>query len=100
MPAPQNPFKAMLASGRKSVGMWMCLCDPYSAEVVARAGFDWVLIDGEHTPNDLSSITRQLQVVEPHCAPVVRVPVVETWLIKQYLDAGVQSLLLPMINSA
>lgn len=100
MPAPKNPFKAMLREGRRSVGMWMGFCDPYVSEVVARAGFDWVLIDGEHAPNDLPSIVRQLQVVEPHVAPVVRLPMAEPWLIKQVLDAGAQSLLIPMVNSA
>ncbi len=78
----------------------MGMCDPYMSELVARAGFDWVLIDGEHAPNDIKSITQQLQVVEPHAAPVVRLPMTEPWLIKQALDAGVQSLLAPMINSA
>lgn len=100
MAAPQNPFKAQLASGRRSVGLWMSLCEPYLSEVVARAGFDWVLLDGEHAPNDLTAIVRQLQVVEPHVAPIVRLPMTEPWLIKQVLDAGVQSLLAPMVNTA
>ncbi len=100
MTAPVNPFKAQLASGQRSIGLWMSLCDPYLAEVVARAGFDWVLIDGEHAPNDLAAIVRQLQVLEPHVAPVVRLPMNEPWLIKQVLDAGVQSLLAPMVNTA
>ncbi|MDU8910219.1 HpcH/HpaI aldolase/citrate lyase family protein [Aestuariicoccus sp. MJ-SS9] len=99
MPAPQNAFKRQLASGQRSIGCWMCLCDPYVAEIVARAGFDWVLIDGEHAPNDLVTITRQLQVVDPHCAPLVRLPMAEPWLIKQVLDAGAQNLLIPMVNS-
>ena len=100
MPAPENRFKALLTGGRRSIGMWMGFCDPYVAEAVARAGFDWVLIDGEHAPNDLHAIVRQLQVVEPHVAPVVRLPMAEPWLIKQVLDAGAQSLLIPMVNSA
>ncbi|WP_369795987.1 HpcH/HpaI aldolase/citrate lyase family protein [Puniceibacterium sp. IMCC21224] len=78
----------------------MGLCDPYAAEVVARSGFDWVLIDGEHAPNDLPSVTRQLQVVSPFTAPIVRLPMSEPWLIKQVLDAGAQTLLIPMVNSA
>lgn len=100
MPAPVNAFKQSLADGRRSIGCWMGLCDPYAAEIVARAGFDWVLIDGEHAPNDLPAIARQLQVTEPHCAPIVRLPMAEPWLIKQVLDAGAQSLLIPMVNSA
>ncbi len=100
MPAPENHFKRALREGRRSVGLWMGLCDPYAAEVVARAGFDWVLIDGEHAPNDLAAIVRQLQVLDPHVSPIVRLPMGEPWLIKQVLDAGAQSLLIPMVNSA
>ncbi len=100
MAAPINRFKASLSAGRRSIGCWMGLCDPYAAEVTARAGFDWVLIDGEHAPNDLAAIARQLQVLEPHTAPIVRLPMGEPWLIKQVLDAGVQTLLIPMVNSA
>lgn len=100
MAAPQNRFKASLANGTRSIGCWMGLCDPYSAEITARAGFDWVLIDGEHAPNDLAAITRQLQVLEPHTSPIVRLPMQEPWLIKQVLEAGAQSLLIPMVNSA
>lgn len=100
MAAPINRFKAQLATGERSVGLWMGMTDPYLAEVVARAGFDWVLIDGEHAPNDLRSIVRQLQVVEPHVSPIVRLPMTEPWLIKMAVDAGVQSLLAPMINTA
>ncbi|MHA6324650.1 HpcH/HpaI aldolase family protein [Roseivivax sp. CAU 1753] len=100
MPAPINGFKAALGEGRQQIGLWMGLTDSYVSEVVARAGFDWVLIDGEHTPNDLAAIARQMQVVSPHTHPVVRLPMGEPWLIKQVLDTGVQSLLIPMVNSA
>ncbi len=100
MAAPINRFKASLAEGRRSIGCWMGFCDPYAAEATARAGFDWVLIDGEHAPNDLAAITRQLQVLDPHTSPIVRLPMGEPWLIKQVLDAGAQSLLIPMVNSA
>lgn len=100
MPAPQNAFKKTLLAGQRSIGCWMGFCDPYIAEVTARSGFDWVLIDGEHAPNDLASITRQLQVVSPHTSPIVRLPMAEPWLIKQVLDAGAQTLLIPMVNSA
>lgn len=100
MTAPKNPFKSLLQTDQKSIGLWMGLCDPYAAEIVGRAGFDWVLIDGEHAPNDLRSIVGQLQVAEPHVASIVRPPMAEPWLIKQLLDAGVQSFLIPMVNSA
>ena len=100
MTAPINSFKASLARRERSIGCWMALCDPYAAEVTARAGFDWVLIDGEHAPNDLASIARQLQVLDPHVSPIVRLPMGEPWLIERVLDAGAQSLLIPMVNSA
>lgn len=100
MAAPMNPFKSLLADGGQTIGMWMNMTDPYMAEVVARAGFDWVLIDAEHAPNDIASVARQLQVVEPHVPAMVRLPMTEPWLVKQALDAGVQSLLAPMVNSA
>ncbi len=100
MPAPKNTLKAALNAGDRSIGLWLTLCDGYSAEVAARAGFDWLVIDGEHAPNDLRSILRQLQVIEPFCPAIVRLPVAAPWMIKQVLDAGAQSLILPMINSA
>lgn len=101
MPAPHNPFKHAIAKGELQIGCWLGLADPYIAEISAGAGFDWLLIDGEHAPNDLRSIVAQLQVLaarESHA--VVRPPIGETWMIKQLLDAGAQTLLIPMVESA
>lgn len=101
MPAPVNRFKSRLAAGETLMGSWMAFADPYAAEITARAGFDWLLIDGEHAPNDLRSILAQLRVVEAAGAsPVVRLPMGETWAIKQALDIGAQSLLIPFVESA
>ncbi|MGB7319218.1 MAG: HpcH/HpaI aldolase/citrate lyase family protein [Planktotalea sp.] len=101
MPAPHNPFKAAIKNGELQVGCWMGLADPYLAEISASAGFDWVCVDGEHSPNDLRSIMAQLQVLKGSGTHgMVRPPIGETWLIKQYLDAGAQSLLIPMVESA
>ncbi|MDT0683066.1 HpcH/HpaI aldolase/citrate lyase family protein [Roseicyclus sp. F158] len=101
MPAPRNPFKHAIARGELQLGCWLGLADPYIAEISAGAGFDWLLVDGEHAPNDLRSTVRQLQVIASRNAhAVVRPPIGETWLIKQYLDAGAQSLLIPMVESA
>lgn len=101
MPAPENRFKSRLAAGETLIGCWVALADPYVAEITAAAGFDWLLIDGEHAPNDLRSIMAQLRVVEASAsAPVVRLPMGETWAIKQALDIGVQSLLIPMVETA
>ncbi|WP_300069580.1 aldolase/citrate lyase family protein [uncultured Ruegeria sp.] len=101
MSAPRNSFKHAIAEGELQLGCWLGLADPYIAEISAGAGFDWVLIDGEHAPNDLRSIVAQLQVIfarDTHS--VVRPPIGEPWIIKQLLDAGAQSLLVPMVESA
>ncbi len=96
MPAPLNRFKAALAKGDKLYGCWAAFADAYATEVLATAGFDWLVIDGEHAPNDLPSIMRQLQVVQGYDShPIVRLPMGEAWLIKQVLDAGAQTLLIP-----
>lgn len=101
MPAPENPFKAALKTGPAQMGCWVGMADAYAAEIAASAGFDWLLVDGEHAPNDLRSILEQVRVIEAsNSHPVARLPIGETWLIKQYLDAGVQSLLVPMVETA
>lgn len=101
MPAPHNPFKAALKAGQPQMGCWLGLADPYAAEISAGAGFDWLVIDAEHAPNDLRSILSQLQVIAAFDShPVVRPTIGETWMIKQLLDAGVQTLLVPMVESA
>ncbi|MGH1465942.1 MAG: aldolase/citrate lyase family protein [Cognatishimia sp.] len=100
MPAPKNLFKHALKAGKLQLGCWLGLADPYIAEISAGAGFDWVLVDGEHAPNDLRSITAQLQVIaakDSHA--MVRPPMGEPWHIKQLLDAGAQNLLIPMVES-
>ena len=95
-----NPFKAALARGEPQVGLWLSLAQPYCAELCATAGFQWLLIDGEHAPNDLHSTLAQLQVVAPNGAhPVARVVRGDAALIKQMLDIGVQTLLVPMVDT-
>jgi len=101
MPVPVNPFKAALANGEMQFGCWLALADTFSAELMAQAGFDWLVVDGEHGPNDLRSILAQLQVIAATGAhAVVRVPVGETYMLKQVLDAGAQTVLVPMVESA
>ena len=100
MSAPGNGFKAALAAGQAQVGAWVGLADPYLADITATAGFDWLLIDGEHAPNDLRSILAQLRVVDASDShAVVRLPMGEDWAIKQALDIGAQSLLIPLVES-
>lgn len=105
MPFRVNPdpsFKdALAASDRSLSGIWVCSGSPLVAEICAGAGFDWIFIDAEHSPNGLESILAQLQAVRGYpVIPVVRPPVNDTVIIKQYLDLGVQSLIVPMVNTA
>ena len=101
MPAPRNRLKLDLAAGRLCKGIWLNLGSPLVAELAGNSGFDWCLIDGEHGPWDPTAIRAQLMALAATPAQaVVRVPVAEDWVIKQVLDLGVQTLLVPMIDSA
>ncbi len=103
---PINHFKAALAQKKAQIGLWISLGSSYSAEICAGAGFDWLLFDGEHGPNDTLTLLAQLQAVAPYPSshPVARVPMghgeIGEMLIKQYLDVGVQTLLVPMVDTA
>ena len=100
MDIPANLFKQALKAGRPQIGLWVGLASPYVAELLATTGFDWLLLDGEHAPNDPRSVLPQLQAIAPYaCHPVVRPVQADTALIKQYLDIGAQTLLLPMIDT-
>ena len=101
MPAPHNPLKAQLAAKQLTFGCWLGFGDAHAADVATTADFDWFVIDNEHAPNDLRSTLAQLRVVQASSAQaIVRLPIGETWMIKQYLDLGVQNLLIPMVESA
>ena len=101
MDMPINHFKQRLRSGEPQIGLWLGLADAYCAELAANAGFDWLLIDGEHAPNDLRGMLAQLQAVAPYPSQAVIRPVIgDTALIKQVLDIGAQTLLVPMVETA
>ena len=101
MDMPINRFKQRLQRGETQIGLWLGLADAYCAELAANAGFDWLLIDGEHAPNDLRGMLGQLQAVAPYDSqPVIRPVIGDTALIKQVLDIGVQTLLVPMVETA
>jgi len=101
MDMPRNHFKQALAEGKAQIGLWVGLADAYVTELLAGAGFDWLAIDGEHAPNDLRSTLAQLQAVAPYPVhPVVRPPIGDTALIKQVLDIGAQTVLIPMVDTA
>lgn len=100
MPAPINTLKARLAAGDVTYGIWVGLADPYAAEIAATAGFDWLLLDGEHAPNDIRSLSAQIGVLNATAtSPVVRLRDDDPAGIKQALDIGAQTLLIPMIES-
>ncbi|MBB1634488.1 2-dehydro-3-deoxyglucarate aldolase [Cupriavidus sp. UME77] len=106
---PSNAFKRAIAQHQTQIGLWLATADAYVAEMIAGTGYDWLLIDGEHAPNDLRATLAQLQaigsaadslpsgVTAPH--PVVRLPVGDPVLVKQYMELGVQTLLVPMVDT-
>lgn len=101
MNLPCNPFKQALERGDRQIGLWLALADPYCAELCASAGFDWLVLDGEHAPNDLRSLLAALQAIAAYGShPVVRLPHGDTVLIKQVLELGATTLLVPMVESA
>jgi 4-hydroxy-2-oxoheptanedioate aldolase len=98
---PQNRFKRALAVGNQQIGLWMSLASPAATEVAAGAGFDWLLLDMEHAPNELPDIAHHLRAAEGGTAePVVRVPWNEPVIVKRLLDVGARTLLFPFVQSA
>jgi 4-hydroxy-2-oxoheptanedioate aldolase len=96
-----NSLKAAVRAGRPQLGIWCSLASALTTEIVAGAGADWLLIDGEHSPNDLRSIMAQLQVAAAFpCEAVVRLPSDDPNLIKQALDIGGRSLMIPNVRTA
>ena len=100
MPAPHNRLKSRLLSGETTYGCWLGMTSSYVAEVAGSAGFDWLMIDAEHCPNAIPDVLRQLQVLQNSPSDVaVRLPASDDWLIKQALDIGAQTLLIPMVDT-
>jgi 4-hydroxy-2-oxoheptanedioate aldolase len=101
MKMPVNEFKKRLTDGESQIGLWCALPGGYTAEIVASSGFDWLLFDTEHSPSDVLTVLPQLQAVAPYdVSAVVRPAANDPVLIKRYLDIGVQSLLIPYVQSA
>jgi len=101
MDLPKNAFKHALAEGRTQIGLWSSLSSNYTVEVIAGAGYDWILLDLEHSPNDLESLLTQLQAAAAYATtPIVRVPWNDMVTIKRVLDTGAQSLLIPYVQNA
>ena len=101
MELPVNNFKRSLAAGRQQIGLWVSLASAYSAEIVAGSGFDWLLIDTEHSPNEVDNTLAQLQAVAASpVSAVVRPAWNDKVLVKRHLDIGAQTLLIPYVQSA
>jgi 4-hydroxy-2-oxoheptanedioate aldolase len=100
MELPANKFKHALKAGKPQIGIWSSLSSHIVAEILSHSGFDWVLLDTEHSPNELPMVQQQLHAMQGGTAnPVVRVPWNDMVMIKRYLDIGAQTLLLPYVQS-
>ena len=101
LPNPTNTFKHAIAKGDQQIGLWCSLGNAYTVEIAASSGYDWILIDTEHSPNDVNDALAQLQAAAAYKThAIVRPAFNDEVLIKRYLDCGAQTLLIPMVNSA
>jgi 4-hydroxy-2-oxoheptanedioate aldolase len=101
MDLPVNRFKHALKNGKPQIGIWSSLCSHVAVEALADAGFDWVLLDTEHSPNELPMIQNQLDaMLAGTTEPIVRPAWNDTVLIKRYLDIGARTLLIPYVQNA
>ena len=99
--AVPNQFRQDLIARKKLIGCWCSLGSPITTEVMGLAGFDWLLLDGEHAPNDVLSFIPQLMALKDSAsAPVVRPQWNDTVIIKRLLDAGFYNFLIPFVESA
>ena len=100
MQSIHNQFKHAICTGQKQIGLWSHLCSPISIEILADCGYDWLLLDMEHSPNDLTVILAQLQAMKGAPATAIVRP---SWndmvSFKRLLDIGVQNLLVPSIQT-
>jgi 4-hydroxy-2-oxoheptanedioate aldolase len=100
MELTRNNFKHALAAGKAQIGLWSSLSNSYCVEVIAGAGYDWILLDTEHSPADLENVLGQLQAAAPYpTEAVVRVPWNDMVTIKRTLDIGARSLLIPYVQT-
>jgi 4-hydroxy-2-oxoheptanedioate aldolase len=101
MDLSRNTFKHAIAEGRLQIGLWSSLCSGIAADIVSDSGFDWILLDTEHSPNEVPDLLRQLQVLSRGTAsPIVRPAWNDAVLMKRVLDIGAQSVLVPYVQNA
>ncbi|TKI03052.1 2-dehydro-3-deoxyglucarate aldolase [Martelella alba] len=99
-PLLPNRFRQRLLQGETLIGCWCALANPITTEVLGLAGFDWLVLDGEHAPNDVTTFIPQLMALNGgHSAPVVRPPTNEPVIIKRLLDIGFYNFLIPFVES-
>lgn len=97
---PNNPFRRDLLAGNRLIGCWASLCSNITTEILGYAGFDWILVDGEHAPNDYQSFITQLQALKDSpSAPFVRPQWQDPVVIKRLLDIGFYNFLIPFIET-
>lgn len=101
MDLPRNDFKHAIKAGKTQIGLWSILSSHVTVEIIAGSGFDWIVLDTEHAPNELPMVYSQLQAAKAGggAHPVCRVPWNDSVVLKRYLDIGVQSFLIPMIET-
>ena len=100
MDMPRNSFKHAIAKGELQIGLWCSLCSPITAEIVSHSGYDWLLLDTEHSPNEVPDVLAQLQAVQGGTASaIVRPAWNDIVLIKRFLDIGAQPLLIPFVQT-
>ncbi|MEM9787805.1 MAG: aldolase/citrate lyase family protein [Pseudomonadota bacterium] len=100
MKMPRNAFLAALRDGQKQIGLWVSLASNYAAEVTAGAGYDWLVVDMEHSPGDMQTTLSQLQAIAPYPGTaIVRTPWNDAVMVKRLLDIGAQGILFPMVQS-
>jgi 4-hydroxy-2-oxoheptanedioate aldolase len=96
----KNAFKAALAQGKLQIGIWSSLCSNIAADVLSDCGFDWILLDTEHSPNEIPDLVGQLQAVRGGTAtPIIRPAWNDAVLAKRALDIGAQTLLFPYVQN-
>lgn len=97
----RNAFKHGLAAGKLQIGLWSSLCSNIAAEIVSDSGFDWILLDTEHSPNEIPDLVGQLQAMQGSATtPIIRPAWNDAVLAKRALDIGAQSLLFPYVQNA
>ena len=97
---PRNAFKAAIAAGKLQIGLWSSLCSNVAAEIIGDSGFDWILLDTEHSPNEIPDLVTQLQALQAGTAtPIIRPAWNDAVLAKRCLDIGAQTLLFPYVQN-